>query len=1010
MEDTINANPTTNIATGQGNSEKRLFEAAKEIPIEQVIKRYVDVSLIPNGSNRLEALCPFHNETDASFNVYLGTNSFHCFGCHVGGSNIDLIMEARGIDPLHAAKTLVTDFQISCRELTPEEVTKYEKNERKTVLLKDYILQSHKNIRQEHKEALYKRGLTDNEIKQYQIGYDPGKNLTGTEELKAIGLFNDKGSYLPANRIIIPIWEYGKPIHLIFWEPSGKEPKYLFPCNTEKPLVGVDCLKKVSDVYLVEGVFDWFSMMKIGLPTVCSLGTHLSERQFSRLGRARQIYIAFDADRGGIEAGETFAKDLYPKTKLLRLPNGKDPNELYCHNPSEFPTTIHKITAEAKDAIELVLEECAKLDHQDGHKVSALVATEIGPLVGKLNGATQDVVVNKVYSVLKEFGIRKGSIREALRDEEGKETDTPSSDNGGPSKADEVVELVLDSGAELFHTPDGKLYATVPVENHQENWPLRSTGFKLWVQSVYFDLVGKGLRPQVFNDALPTLEAKARYKGQEHPVFIRIGAHEGNIYIDLCNEKWEVVEVTPAGWKVINNPPVRFVRTNGMRPLPHPATGGSIEELWRFVNVKNQQDRILTVSWLIAALRPTGPYPVLDVQGEQGSAKSTNSEVFRNLVDPSKSPLRSLPRDERDLVISAHNSWVLCFDNVSYLHGWLSDALCRLATRGGFSTRQLYTDTEEVIFDGTRPIILNGIHSTVEREDLRDRAIILSLPPIQENEFIPEEEFWKLFEDSWPRIFGALLDGVVTALRNRPNIKLDTPTRMADFAYWASAAEPAFGWQKGAFISAYTAKRQAVIEEGLEHNMLAQAIMRLSEKTPQWEGNYKNLLEALNDQVSEEARKVKEWPKSTNWLSNRLKRITPLLRSIGIEVVTLGTRDHCKWVKICTNCTPSTPNGENTGRKGETASLVIAPEDVQSEAQLMELLKEMELLAKYGVVERSTLVRACMDDYPGWSAEYILNLLTEGEGRFWEKRIHDGQILYLSGNSPFGTKQETFDG
>ncbi len=169
-------------------------------------------------------------------------------------------------------------------------------------------------------------------------------------------------------------------------------------------------------------------------------------------------------------------------------------------------------------------------------------------------------------------------------------------------------------------------------------------------------------------------------------------------------------------------------------------------------------------------------------------------------------------------------------------------------------------------------------------------------------------------------------------------------------------------------------------------------------------------MEALNGQVSEEERKAKEWPKSTNWLSNRLKRTTPLLRSIGIEVATLGTRDHCKWVKICTNCTPSTPNGENTGRKGETASLVIAPEDVQNEAQLMELLKEMELLAKYGAVEHSTLVRACMDDYPDWSEAYVLKLLQEGEGRFWEKITRDGQILYLPGNPPFGTKQETFDG
>ncbi len=999
MEGSINTIPSANMGTGEANSERSLFEAAKQIPIEQAIKRYVAVSLIPSGSSRLTALCPFHNETDASFNVYLGTNSFHCFGCHVGGSNIDLVMEARRIDALHAAKTLVTDFQLSCRELTPEEITKYEENERKTVLLKDYILQSHKNIRQGHRKALYKRGLTDDEINHYQVGYDPGRDLTDTEELKAIGLFNDNGRYLPTGRIVIPVCSHNRPIYLIFWDYRGQGPKYLFPDSAKKPLVGEDLLNKQPEAYLAEGIFDWFSLRKAGFITVCSLGTMPNKSQKAALERVERIYVTFDSDAGGIEAGEKLVEDFYPRAKLLRLPEGKDPNDLYCENPGGFPALIRQLTAEAKDALELALGRCAKLGSQEGHAASELLHTEISPLLSKVSGALRDVVVNNVYDKLKRFGIRIDTVRQCINNKDG-DIETPLSE-GEPSKADEIVDLVLESGVELFYATDGILYAAVPLENHRETWSLRSSGFKLWVQQLHFAKKGKGIRPQVFSDTLPTLEAMARYRGQEHPVFIRTGVHGEDIYIDLCNDKWEAVEVSPAGWKVISNPPVRFVRTNGMRPLPHPATSGSIEELWRFVNVKNQQDRILTVSWLIAALRPTGPYPVLDVQGEQGSAKSTNSEVLRNLVDPSKSPLRSLPREERDLMISAHNSWVLCFDNVSYLHAWLSDAFCRLATGGGFSTRQLYTDTEEVIFDGTRPIILNGIHTTIEREDLRDRAIILSLPPIPENEFIPEEEFWPLFKDSWPRIFGALLDAVMVALRNRPNIRLDTPTRMADFAYWASAAEPAFGWQQGAFISAYAGKRQAVIEEGLEHNMLAQTIRKLSQKTPKWEGNYKDLLEELNDKVTEQESKSKEWPKSTNWLSNRLKRITPLLRSIGIEVATLGTRDHCKWVKICAFCTPSTPKGENIGRKGETASLVMAPECEQNEEQLTELLKEMEMLTKHGAVEHSALVRACMDDYPDWSEAYVLNLLREGEGRFWEKKSRDGQILYLPANALF---------
>ena len=105
---------------------------------------------------------------------------------------------------------------------------------------------------------------------------------------------------------------------------------------------------------------------------------------------------------------------------------------------------------------------------------------------------------------------------------------------------------------------------------------------------------------------------------------------------------------------------------------------------------------------------------MLVLSGEQGSAKSTFSGILRALVDPNTAPLRALPREDRDLFIAATNGHVLAFDNVSGLPAWLSDTLCRLATGGGFAVRQLYTDQDEVLFDATRPMILNGIEDFVD--------------------------------------------------------------------------------------------------------------------------------------------------------------------------------------------------------------------------------------------------------------------------------------------------------
>ena len=80
----------------------------------------------------------------------------------------------------------------------------------------------------------------------------------------------------------------------------------------------------------------------------------------------------------------------------------------------------------------------------------------------------------------------------------------------------------------------------------------------------------------------------------------------------------------------------------------------------------------------VAALRSSGPYPLLAISGEQGSAKTVLSKLLRALVDPNVAPVRALPREERELMIAANNGHLLAFDNLSGLPAWLSDALCRL--------------------------------------------------------------------------------------------------------------------------------------------------------------------------------------------------------------------------------------------------------------------------------------------------------------------------------------------
>ena len=236
---------------------------------------------------------------------------------------------------------------------------------------------------------------------------------------------------------------------------------------------------------------------------------------------------------------------------------------------------------------------------------------------------------------------------------------------------------------------------------------------------------------------------------------------------------------------------------------------------------------------------------------------------------------------------------MIAYENVSTLPVWLSDALCMLATGGGYATRELYTDAEETLFDSQRPIILNGIEEFVTRGDLADRSTTLMLPKIGEEARRDEETFWHEFDREAPAILGALLDAVAHGLKALPDVKLNRKPRMADFAKWAVACEGALPWQKGTFMAAYDANRLDVVDAVLEADPVALAVRALLLKRPEWDGTAAELLGVLNGPATEDARKQKTWPRSPRGMSGALRRVAPDLRKLGYKVE-LDERDKNK--------------------------------------------------------------------------------------------------------------------
>jgi len=470
----------------------------------------------------------------------------------------------------------------------------------------------------------------------------------------------------------------------------------------------------------------------------------------------------------------------------------------------------------------------------------------------------------------------------------------------GPGQRQKIIDAVLDAGVIFWRDPDWNTYATViGKDGETARFRVRSRAFSMLVRTIYAERhPTKNGHPGSVSDtalseALPALEAMAIREAPRDPE-VRVLRDGEAVWLDLGDNAWRLVRVDAAGWKVIDSADVPLIRSPGMRALPVPVRDPqALQKLRKLLNLsvpkhegeEDLTDLQLVVAWLLAGLFPSGPYPVLALDGEQGSGKSTASKMLRRLIDPNLAEHRATPRSEDDLLIAAQNGRVVAIDNVSYLEAEMADALCRLATGAGFSKRKLYSDGEEIIVSVARPVLLNGIPSLLARGDLADRALAITLPPIPDAARKPEADVWADFAEAAPGILALLLDGLAMALRRLPTIRLSRLPRMADFARLACAAAPAFGWTEEAMLEAIEGNRRAAVATVIEADPIAVAVEGIAATYRLWTGTATRLLELINGAVPLEVQRERGYPKDAARLSARLKRVSPALRRAGVEVI-----------------------------------------------------------------------------------------------------------------------------
>jgi hypothetical protein len=415
-------------------------------------------------------------------------------------------------------------------------------------------------------------------------------------------------------------------------------------------------------------------------------------------------------------------------------------------------------------------------------------------------------------------------------------------------KADALLQVFekIQSSFEAWINQDGEVGVSLCVQGsggakRKVHFLLSSGQAKSWLGGFLIqNRMARGL-PRLIEELRGFIEINAQLSNNKLKTYSRVAEWDEKIYINLMDDIGSVAEVSSDGWQIVSECPVKFLNPSSGLALPMPDREGSFDDLDLVLNVQNRQTRNMIASFLFAAICPNGPYPVLIINGQQGSAKSTMTRFLRMLVDPAKAPARSLSGSERDLVIAAQNNWVLAFDNLSKLSDDMSDALCRLATGSGFGVRKHYENAEEVIFEATRPIILNGIESVVSRQDLLSRGIVINLPTIPDDKKKTEEGLKRDFESIRPKIFGALLNAMSAYLKNKENVTASELPRMADFAVRVMAAEIALGWEAGEFLPYYMHSLESSARDASEGDIFVTAIRELVHGKQEWEGTATDL-------------------------------------------------------------------------------------------------------------------------------------------------------------------------
>lgn len=423
-------------------------------------------------------------------------------------------------------------------------------------------------------------------------------------------------------------------------------------------------------------------------------------------------------------------------------------------------------------------------------------------------------------------------------------------------------------------------------------------GLEAAVTRAYFEETGNAPSANALTGAFRVLASQAE-DGARVEVHLRVAPDGDGLVLDLGDPTGRVVIVRRGRWRVVSRPPegIVFRRTQMTGAMRAPRRGGDLESLRPLINVTDESWDLVR-AWLVCALLPRVPVPVLAATGPQGTGKTVLGRTLVGLIDPSPAPLRSTPKDASEWATTAAGSRVVALDNISRISEWLSDAMCRAVTGEGYAKRQLYTDNDLVVLSFRRALLLTSIDPGSMRGDLADRLLPVELRTLAPKRRRTEVALEKELNRRGPKILGGLLDLVAVVLDNP--VKLASLPRMADAAEVMAAVDQAVPGSDA--LGAYRRSRKVVVGQVLEGDPLAHAVVRYAKAWPRgWDGTPTELYNDLRREALAHGESLTNWPANARAMSERLRRMAPALRSGDGLVVehdrVKGRRVVLRWLR-----------------------------------------------------------------------------------------------------------------